>query len=116
MTAWCWGLWDAEVNIIDCAVLFLTRHDYVLCNAAWQNNPEEIAEVFKRVLQKDTWGLQQIVIACLTTSADQESKSNPYLKDKSNYEFFSEALCPAAHAMPSDANSPQTDTVSQGSP
>ena len=63
-----------------------------LCNAAWQNKPEDIAEVFNRVLHRDTWGLQQIIVACLSTG-DQGMERNPYLKHKSNYQYFSEALC-----------------------
>ena len=64
-----------------------------MCDAAWQNNPEEIAEVFKRVLHRDAWGLKQVIIACLSTG-DQGMEKSPYLRRKTNYQWFSDALCP----------------------
>lgn len=62
-------------------------------HAAWQNPPAEVAKVFARVLQKDCWGLQQVVVACLSTG-DQGTEKSPYLQKKSNYQFFAEALLP----------------------
>lgn len=61
--------------------------------AAWQNPPAEVAAVFARVLQKDCWGLQQVVVACLSTD-NQGMEKSPYLSKKSNYRFFCEALLP----------------------
>lgn len=53
----------------------------------------QVAEVFARVLQRDAWGLQQVVVACLDTSNLGMEKS-PYLTSKSNFQYFSEALFP----------------------
>ena len=64
-----------------------------MCYAAWQNNPEEIVEVFKRVLHRDAWGLQHVIIACLSTG-DQGMEKSPYLRHQTNYQYFSKALCP----------------------
>lgn len=63
------------------------------CNAAWQNPPAEVAAAFARVLQKDCWGLQQVIVACLSTGNHGMEKS-PYLSKKSNYQYFCEALLP----------------------
>ena len=87
-----------------------------MCNAAWQNNPEEIAEVFKRVLNRDAWGLQQVIVACLDTG-NQGMEKSPYLKHKSNYQYFSEALCPGTTPL-TDTQQAETHGVeiSQESP
>ncbi len=68
-------------------------HKVVLCVAAWRNPPAEVAQVFARVLQRDTWGLQQVVVACLSTG-NQGTEKSPYLCDKSNFQYFTEALFP----------------------
>lgn len=34
--------------------------------AAWQNPLAQVAEVFARALQRDAWGRQQVVLACLS--------------------------------------------------
>lgn len=60
---------------------------------AWQNPPSEVAAVFAHVLQKDCWGLQQVVLACLGT-INQGTERSPYLSKKSNYQYFAEALLP----------------------
>ena len=66
----------------------------VVC-AAWQNPPAEVAQVFARVLQKDAWGLKQVVVACLSTGdQDGAGEKSPHLRSKSNYQFFTEALFP----------------------
>ena len=67
--------------ILDCA------------NAAWQNPPAKVVDVFARVLQRDLWGLQQVVIACLSTN-NQNTGRNPYLSQKSNYQYVTEAMFP----------------------
>lgn len=66
--------------------------------AAWQNPPGEVAAVFARVLQKDCWGLQQVVVACLSTG-NQGMEKSPYLSKKNNYQFFCEALLPDANPV-----------------
>ena len=53
-----------------------------------------MADVFARVLQRDTWGLQQVVIACLSTGDQSIGEKNPHLAHKSNYRYFVEALFP----------------------
>ena len=83
-----------------------------MCGAAWQNNPEEIAEVFKRVLHRDAWGLKQVVVACLSTG-DQGMEKSPYLRHKTNYQWFSEALCPGT-LLSTDTQ--DSDTLSQEFP
>lgn len=87
---------------------------WVVCDAAWQNNPEEIAEVFKRVLHRDAWGLQQVIIACLSTGDQGTEKS----QHKSNYLYFSEALCPGTTraADEQDSKAADADVISQESP
>ncbi len=68
--------------------------DYLCCvHAAWQNPHAEVAEVFVRVLQRDIWGLKQVVVACLSTG-NQGMEKSPYLRVKSNYQYFAEALFP----------------------
>ena len=62
-------------------------------HAAWQNPPAEVAAVFARVLQKDCWGLQHVVVACLDTG-NQGMEKSPYLSEKGNYQYFCEALLP----------------------
>ena len=66
---------------------------YAGAHAAWQNPPAEVAAAFARVLQKDCWGLQQVIVACLSTG-DQGMEKSPYLSKKSNYQYFCEALLP----------------------
>ena len=94
-------------------------HACSVCNtlfvfAAWQNNPEEIAEVFKRVLHRDVWGLKQVIVACLSTG-DQGMETNPFLQRKSNYQYFSEALCPGTQPS-ADEEATDADVTSQESP
>ena len=72
----------SELNVCVCA-----------CNAAWRNPPAEVADIFARVLQRDTWGLRQVVIACLSTG-DESMEKSPFLSHKSNYRYFAEALFP----------------------
>ena len=54
--------------------------------------------MFARVLQKDCWGLQQVVVACLS-SGNQGMEKSPYLSTKGNYQFFREALFPDANPV-----------------
>ncbi len=49
--------------------------------------------MFARVLQRDCWGLQQVVLACLSTG-NQGMEKSPYLSKKNNYQYFVEALLP----------------------
>ena len=62
-----------------------------------------MAAVFARVLQKDCWGLQQVVVACLSTG-NQGMERSPYLSKKSNYQFFCEALLPDTTSVVDDGN------------
>ena len=66
------------------------------CDAAWQNPSDEVAAVFTRVLRQDRWGLKTVIVACLTTGGDGAMSRNPYLRSKTNYSYFKDALCPDA--------------------
>ncbi|DBA92055.1 hypothetical protein WJX77_009435 [Trebouxia sp. C0004] len=74
-------------------------HDSVVLGpmgcGAWKNPPAQVAEVFARVLQRDAWGLQQVVVACLSTG-NQGMERSPYLTSNSNFHYFSKALIPDA--------------------
>ena len=66
--------------------------------------------MFKRVLHRDAWGPKQVIIACLSTG-DQGM-------DKTNYQWFSEALCPGT-ILPADKQEDETaesNALSQESP
>ena len=56
---------------------------------AWRNPPHHVAKIFKQVLGEWRWGLHKVVVACLETKGDC---ANPYLKTKSNFGYFKEAL------------------------
>ena len=98
MIASCLAPWAAEViahGLDTCQAASCLLHGSLTLvhAAAWQNPPAEVAAVFARVLQKDRWGLQQEVVACLSTG-NQGMEKSPYLKQKSNYQYFAEALNP----------------------
>ena len=67
--------------------------------------------MFKRVLNRDAWGLQQVIVACLSTG-DQGMEKSPYLKHKTNYQYFSEALCPGT--TPSADKQGDTEAADDG--
>lgn len=73
--------------------------------------------MFKTVLHRDVWGLQQVVVACLSTG-DQGMETNPYLRHKTNHQFFSEALCPgtAPSGDSQDSKAEDAGVVTQESP
>ena len=81
--------------------MLCTGTDTALCNAAWQNPPAAVAAVFARVLQRDYWGLRQVVVACLSTG-DKDATPSP---KKSNYQYFKDAITPA------DEQQADTDTL-----
>ena len=74
--------------------------------------------MFKTVLHRDVWGLQQVVVACLSTG-DQGMETSPYLAKKTNYQFFSEALCPGTAPVEGDSQDIETSDaadITQESP
>ena len=111
MTALCWDQWDAEVRMLCCACCCLLVLKMQVLAAAWQNPPAEVAAVFARVLQKDCWGLQQVVVACLSTG-NQDMEKSPYLSKNSNYQFFCEALIPKTHPV-TDSEQAEEDSKAE---
>ena len=80
--------------------MLCTGTDTALCHAAWQNPPAAVAAVFARVLQRDYWGLQQVVVACLNTSNEDATPSSK----KSNYQYFRDAITQADNHIADTSN------------